>query len=147
MQADISGPSAEAGWVLWNRVCPSFHPSVRPSRHFLGIGLFLFFFKFWLLLEIHMNLCGQSQILWKKLFCSKNGENWPKIFFLSLLKSFGYWFFLNLVCNECLYYLLYSQIPYLGKSGSWDMSQNALGQSDCRISKSNISLEPSSEIA
>ena len=43
MQADISGPSAEAGWVLWNRVCPSFHPSVRPSRHFLGIGLFCFF--------------------------------------------------------------------------------------------------------
>ena len=27
------------------------------------------------------------------------------------------------------------------KSGSWDMDQNALGQSDCRIFKSTISLE------
>ena len=34
-----------------------------------------------------------------------------------------------------------TQIPYLGKSGSWDMAQNAVDQSDCRIFKSNISLE------
>ena len=27
------------------------------------------------------------------------------------------------------------------KSVSWDMGQNALGQSDCKIFKSNLSLE------
>ena len=26
-----------------------------------------------------------------------------------------------------------TQIPYLEKSGSWNIGQNALGQSDCRI--------------
>ena len=34
-----------------------------------------------------------------------------------------------------------------GKSGSWDMSQNGLGQSDCRIFKSTRSLEQSNEKA
>ena len=32
-------------------------------------------------------------------------------------------------------------------SGSWDMGQNALGQSDCRIFKSTISLEKMDETA
>ena len=33
------------------------------------------------------------------------------------------------------------------KSGSWDMGQNALSQSDCRIFKSTISLEQNNEKA
>ena len=39
-----------------------------------------------------------------------------------------------------------AQIPYLGKSGSRNMGQNALGQSDCSV-KSNICLEQNDEIA
>ena len=34
-----------------------------------------------------------------------------------------------------------------GKSGSWDMGQNALSQLDCRIFKWTISLEQNDEIA
>ena len=33
------------------------------------------------------------------------------------------------------------------KSDSWDMAQNTLGQSECRIPKSTISLELSDEIS
>ena len=33
------------------------------------------------------------------------------------------------------------------KSVSWDMDQNALGQSDCKILKSNLSLEQKDEKA
>ena len=33
------------------------------------------------------------------------------------------------------------------KSVSWDMGQNALGQSDCKIFKSNLSLEQKDEKA
>ena len=35
----------------------------------------------------------------------------------------------------------------LEKSGSWDMGENALSQSDCRIFKANIFLEPNDEKA
>ena len=38
-----------------------------------------------------------------------------------------------------------AQISYLGIS--WDMGQNALGQLDCRVFKSTISLEQSNGIA
>ena len=38
-----------------------------------------------------------------------------------------------------------AQIPYLGKSGSWAMGQNALGQLDYKIFKSTISLEQNDE--
>ena len=34
-----------------------------------------------------------------------------------------------------------AQIPYFGKSCSWDMGQNALGQSDNRIFKTKSSKE------
>ena len=46
------------------------------------------------------------------------------------------------------YYLLYSCTnPILGKSGSCDMGQNALGQSDCRIFKLIIFPEHKDEKA
>ena len=52
-----------------------------------------------------------------------------------------------MVYNESLSYLLYScvNIIFTGKSGFWDMGQNYLGQSDCRIFKSIISLEKRDE--
>ena len=40
-----------------------------------------------------------------------------------------------------------AQIPYLGKIRSCDLVRNDLTQSDCRISKSTISLEQTNEIA
>ena len=40
-----------------------------------------------------------------------------------------------------------AQIPFLRKSGSWDMGQTALSQSDYRIFKSTISLEQNDEKA
>ena len=52
--------------------------------------------------------------------------------------------------EESLYWLLYScanPIFAKSKSVSWDMVQNALGQTDCRIFKSTISLEQTDEIA
>ena len=53
-QRDVIGPPALAGRVLWNWVCQSFSPSVRPSilpsfclsGRFLGI-VSLVFSKFW----------------------------------------------------------------------------------------------------
>ena len=38
-----------------------------------------------------------------------------------------------------------AQIPYLVNSGSWDIGQNVLDQSDHSIFKSNISLEQNNE--
>ena len=56
-------------------------------------------------------------------------------------------YFLTLSYNESLFCLLYAWTnPIFGrKSGSWDMGQNALGQLDCRILKSTISLEQCDE--
>ena len=49
----------------------------------------------------------QSQNLFKRYFCLKNGENGPKLGFLKFIGKFSY-FFLNSVYNEGFYYLLYS---------------------------------------
>ena len=43
-------PPALAGRVLWNRVCPPYHPSFHPSFHLSGhsLGIVSFVFsKFW----------------------------------------------------------------------------------------------------
>ena len=40
------------------------------------------------------------------------------------------------ICSVMKIYSVFyipTQIPYLEKSGSWNIGQNALGQSDCRI--------------
>ena len=53
-----------------------------------------------------------------------------------------------MIYNESLYYWLNSSTnhkSYLGKSGSSDMIQNALNQSDYRIFKSIISLKQNDE--
>ena len=58
----------------------------------------------------------QSQIFLKKYFCPKNGENGQKIKFLKFIGKYSL-FFLDLVYNESLYYLLYSCTnPIFGKS-------------------------------
>ena len=47
--------------------------------------------------------------------------------------------------KHCLSFLHKSHTS--GKSGSWDLGQNSLGQSDCRIFKSTLSLEQNDEKA
>ena len=68
--------------------------------------------------------------------------------FLTLLENLDINFFwirsIKKLYNIC--YIL-AQIPYLGKSGSWDMDQNALDQSDCSIFKLTISPEQNDEKA
>ena len=79
----------------------------------------------------------QSWIFWKYL---KKG-------FYDFIGKSSHYFFLNLAYNESLFYLLYSCTNPIfgGKSGSWDMGQNALGHLDCRIFVSTISLEQCEE--
>ena len=56
-----------------------------------------------------------------------------------------------MVNKETLWYFLYSCtnpiLVFLHKSGSWDMGQNALGQSDCTIFELTVSLEQNDEKA
>ena len=63
------GPPALAGRVLWNRICPSFRPSVCP-------GFFLefyhyFFLNFSMRLETHIKLCMTAGFSRKKYFVPK----------------------------------------------------------------------------
>ena len=118
----------------------SFHPSVRKSS---WDWLISFFLKLSMVLEVYVLLCVPEP----DFFCPKNGENDPKIGFLGFIGKFSHFFFLNLVYKKSSYYLLYSSTnPILGKkSCSWYMSQNALGQSDCRIFKLTISPEQKDE--
>ena len=60
-----------------------------------------------------------------------------------VINFFGIWSIKKVYVNCCIL----AQIVYLGKSVSWDMGQNALGQSDCKILKSNLSLEQKDEKA
>ena len=123
----VIGFPAVAGKVLWNRVLPSFRPSVPQS------GRLKFCFKFW-----HGGrnpYLVRDRARWVNLeifFYSKYGENRPKmaqnVFFLKLLKNLVINFFLNLFSNGTLYYLLFLRKSHIcGKHGSWYMGQNALG--------------------
>ena len=102
------------------------------------------FCRNWLfsILELSMVL-GAHVVLWltesdflRKKICLP--QKWAKnrVFWI-YWKTFNHHFFLNLVYNESLCYLLYSCTnPVLGKTGSWDTGQDALTQSDCTIFKS-----------
>ena len=77
------------------------------------------------------------------------GQNWAKnnVFWIyraisSLIFSqFGLWW-------KFILSTVFLHKPHVWeKSGSWDMDQNALGQSDCRIFKSTISLEQNNQKA
>ena len=50
-----------------------------------------------------------------------------------------------MVYKEILIEVFLHKFHTSGKSGSWDMGQNALGQLDCRICKSTISREQNDE--
>ena len=108
-------------------------PSIRPSRRFLGIISFFFFSKFWhdakSPYEVERDRARYPR---KNYFAPKNckmDQKWPKTRFLNILKKFiisFYWKSYIICCVP-------AQIPYRKNSGSWDMGQNALSQSDFRI--------------
>ena len=85
-------------------VRPSFRPSILRYKRFLGIGS-LVFYKFWYGVRSPVNLSVTEPEFLKKKFCPQNE---PKIGFFESIGKFSYYFFLNLVSNESLCYLLYS---------------------------------------
>ena len=99
-------PPALVGRVLWNRICPSFHPSVCPG-FFLELYHY-FFLNFSMRLQTHMKLCMTEPDFPEKIFLSQK--------FLNMLKSFVinfYW-----ICWVMKIYIICcvpAQIPYLGK--------------------------------
>ena len=100
------------------------------------------------MLETHFKLCVTVGFFQKHLFAQKRWKMYPKwsnnrLFWI-------YWKIWSLVFATMKVYIICyvtAQNPFLEKYGSWDMNQNALGQSDCRILKSTISLEQMDEIA
>ena len=119
----LVGPPAVTGSYKIGSVRLSVHPSVLPSFRLSG--------RFWVLhgarnsYEVVSCKFGFSR---KIFFCPKNWGNWLKI-----------GFFENLVI---IFYLIWKHIlfaVFLHKSHiwkdfcSWNMDQNVLSQSDCRI--------------
>ena len=100
------GLPALAGRVLWNRICPSFRPSVCPG-FFLELYHY-FFLNFSMRLETHIKLCMTEPDFPEKNISSQK--------FLTMLKSFVinfYWICwimkIDIIC------CVPAQIPYLGK--------------------------------
>ena len=130
-----------------------FHPFILPSRSFLRIGSLA-------LLETQHGVQGAVVFcacvyMWalvdflKKLFLplkrGKYVKNWPEIGFLGVFGIFSHNFFLNLIYNENLLFVVFFHKSHL--DGSWVMGKNAYGQSDCRIFKSTIPPEQIDEKA
>ena len=84
------GPPAVARRVLWNRVCPSFRPSILLSERFFWN--WLVFSKFWHVVRNPYEVMCDSWIFQKKNFCSPNLRKWtkngPKTGFFNSLKKF-----------------------------------------------------------
>ena len=97
----VSGLFWPPGKVPWIRVCSSFCPEVF-------LRLVPFFLKFSMMFGTHV---AESAFL-KKLFLFQKWEKWaknePEIGFFEFTGIFSRLFFMNLVYNESLYYLLYS---------------------------------------
>ena len=94
-----------------------------------------------------MKLCVTKPDFLEKNFLPPKLRKGQKQGLLKILKIFVinfYW-----ICSVVnMYIICYvpAQVPYLGKI-SWDMGQNVLSQSDCRIFLSTISPEQINEIA
>ena len=100
-----------AGTVLSKRACsyfnPSFHLSIRLSRWFLESGS-LRISKFWHGVNKHLWSCVTEPDFFGNKNYPTNWKKWTKnrVFWI-YWKHFGHQFFLNLVYNASLYYLLY----------------------------------------
>ena len=94
-----------------------------------------------MVLETHMKLCGRAGFF-EKIFLP--GQKWIfKIFWKNwslLFPEFDLWW------KFILFAIFLHKSQIWEKSSSWDMGQSALGQSDCRIFNSNISVEQNDEI-
>ena len=135
----IFGPPAVAWRVLWNSVCLSFCQSFCLAGTFTW-NCFIVFSKFWHgARNLYGILCDKAWFSWKKKNLlqklSKWTKNVPKTGFFEFIEKFGQSFLLSLFCNEDLFYLLCSCTnPLFGKIYcSWDMGQNILSESDCKI--------------
>ena len=124
------GPPAVAGRVLWNTVCPSFRPSVCPG---IFLELYHYFFsKFWHGTRNPFEVvCDKDGFSWKIFFAPKIrqvDQKWAKTLgFGNVLKHFVINFFW--ICFVMKIYIICCVQNFC----SWDMGQNILSQSDCRI--------------
>ena len=112
--------------------------------------LITFFLKLSMGLEAYVVLCVPEPDFLKKRFApplppSPQMGQWFKIRVCWIYHKIQ--FFLHLVYKEGVYYLLYSCTnPMLEKNlVPGDMGKNVLCQSDCRISKSTLSLKQNNE--
>ena len=126
-------------------VLPSFCPFVWK---FSWDWLISFFLKFSMVLGAHVLLCVTARFFEKSIFVQKIGEmgqKWAKIGFFKFIEKFSHYFFLDFVSFVFVSFILMHKSHIWEKSDSWDIGQNALGQSDCRSFKSTISLEQNDE--
>ena len=115
--------------------------SVRSSVwKFSWNWLFSFFLELNMMLGANVVLCMTEPDFFKIIFCPKNGENRPSLGFFERIEKFSFFsqffsFFFNLVMKVCIIGIAVClNIFHIWQnSGSWDMAQNALGQSDCGI--------------
>ena len=126
------GPQAVTGRVLWNRVCPSFRPSVLVSRCFLG-NISLVFSKFWhVARNPYQVVQDRARFSRKNIFCPQNRLK-TGFFWI-------YWKILSTIFTEIVLwwkFILFAVFLHKShiwqNSGCWDMGKKVLSQSDCRI--------------
>ena len=104
----------------------------------LGIGLLLFL-KLSMMLEDYLVWCLTKSDFLKIIVLPQKWVKWAKNVFFEFIGKFSHYFFLNLVCRKFILFAVFLYKSHTWeKSGSWDMRQNVISQSDCRIFKSTI---------
>ena len=138
----LIGLLAMARRVIWIR---SVHPSVQT---FSWNWPFTFFQELKMVLRAHAALCMTEPDFLKKMFYPQNGENRPSPGFSWMYRKVQFFsrFFIFLsvwsIMKVCITVILVclNKFHIWENSGFWDMAQNALGQSDCRIFQSIAGL-------
>ena len=117
-----------------NKVCPSFWS-------FYGIGSLGFFWELDMVLGAHVVLCMTEPDFLKIMFSPHYGKNRPSPGYFQCIGKFNFFsqlfIFLSIwsVILVCL-----NKFHIWENSGSSNMAQNALDQSDCRIFQSIAGL-------
>ena len=124
------GPPAIVGRVLWSSICLSYLLSFCLSVDFLGIA-WSGFFRF-----LH-GARNPYEVVWQPDF-PEIRENGPKM--AKSMVFWIYWKIFSLIFSEfVLQWIFILFAVFLHKSRiwknfiSWDLGQNVLSQSDCRI--------------
>ena len=116
--------------------------SVRPTvQTFSWNWIFSFFRELNMVLGVHVVLCMTEPDFLKKMCYPQNGENRPSPGFFEWIRKFIFFlsslFFLSVwsIMKVCITVILvcFNKFHIWEDSGFWDMAQNALGKSDCRI--------------